>query len=158
MCGWSELAPPLFFSFLTFWCGMCCELVYSASWGFINLKPGSSWAFHLKESSIHGHTLGQTLALMIEHDVILSMLKCYGFDDRFIGWINSILTSSTSSALLNGVLAKKIHRRWEVWGKGCLSRLFFMSLQLISFNMSSTRPAESNSSTTPSCWLMWISW
>jgi hypothetical protein len=40
---------------------------------------------------------------MIEYDAILLMLKHYGFDDCFIGWINSILSSGTSSVLLNGV-------------------------------------------------------
>jgi hypothetical protein len=39
---------------------------------------------------------------MIEHDMILCMLKHYEFDDRFTGWINSILASGTSSVLLNG--------------------------------------------------------
>jgi hypothetical protein len=43
---------------------------------------------------------------MIEHDAILSMLKHYGFDDHFIGWIRSILASGTSSVLLNCVPGK----------------------------------------------------
>ena len=39
----------------------------------------------------------------IEHGVILRILQCKGFDNRWTGWINSILTTGSSSVLLNGV-------------------------------------------------------
>ena len=43
----------------------------------------------------------------IEHNAIIQILKCQGFDDRWIGWIQSIFDTGTSSVLLNGVPGKK---------------------------------------------------
>ena len=39
----------------------------------------------------------------IEHDAILRILRCKGFDVRWNGWISSLLSSGSSSVLLNGV-------------------------------------------------------
>jgi hypothetical protein len=63
---------------------------------------------------------------MIEHVAILFMLKHYGFDDRFIGWIKSIISSNTSSVLLNGVPGKTFHCRRGL--KGPLSPLLYVSM------------------------------
>jgi hypothetical protein len=43
----------------------------------------------------------------IEHEVILQVMKHKGFDEKTIGWIKSILSSGTSSILLNGVPGKQ---------------------------------------------------
>ena len=43
----------------------------------------------------------------IEHQAILKILRCWGFDDRWISWVQSIFSSGTSSVLLNGVPGKK---------------------------------------------------
>jgi hypothetical protein len=42
----------------------------------------------------------------IEHEVILQVMKYKGFDEKTIGWVRSILTSGTSSILLNGLHGK----------------------------------------------------
>jgi hypothetical protein len=43
----------------------------------------------------------------IEHKAILIFLKCWGFDDRWLGWVDSIFSTGFSSVLLNGVPSKK---------------------------------------------------
>jgi hypothetical protein len=43
----------------------------------------------------------------IEHEVILQVMKHKGLDEKTIGWIKSILSSGTSSILLNGVPGKQ---------------------------------------------------
>jgi hypothetical protein len=64
---------------------------------------------------------------MIEHDANLSMLKHYGFDDHFIGWIRSILAFGTSSVLLNCVPGKIYHCR-RCWDK--VTPFTYLSLPL----------------------------
>ena len=44
---------------------------------------------------------------MIEHDATIQILRCWGFDERWIFWVKSIFSSGTSSVLLNGVPGKK---------------------------------------------------
>lgn len=60
----------------------------------------------------------------IEHDAILAMHMHLGFRDRWILWIEFILSSGASAVLLNGVPSKTfLCRRGS--GRGTLSLLFF---------------------------------
>ena len=43
----------------------------------------------------------------MEHEFILKMLKCKGFDDRWCMWIKMLLDSRSSSILLNGIPGKE---------------------------------------------------
>lgn len=95
------------------------KIVHQNQYGFIKSRTiqdclAQSFEFlhqcHQSKREIIILKLDFTKALdMIEHDVILSMLKHYDFDNRFNGWIKSILTSGTSSVLLNGVPGKTSH-------------------------------------------------
>lgn len=42
----------------------------------------------------------------VEHSAIIKMLVVLGFPSRWIDWVQSILSSGSSSVLLNGVLGK----------------------------------------------------
>ena len=42
-----------------------------------------------------------------EHQAILEILKYKDFDERYLGWISSIMSSGTSSVLVNGTPPKK---------------------------------------------------
>lgn len=39
----------------------------------------------------------------IEHSSMMKTMKQMGFDERWLGWINYLVGSGTSSVLLNGV-------------------------------------------------------
>jgi hypothetical protein len=43
----------------------------------------------------------------IEHEALLQIMKCKGFDEIFIRWVRELLSSGTSSVLLNGVPGKQ---------------------------------------------------
>lgn len=45
----------------------------------------------------------------IEHEAILQILKHKGFNEHWISWVSEILSSGTSSVLLNGVPGKQFH-------------------------------------------------
>jgi hypothetical protein len=44
----------------------------------------------------------------IRWDLILDLLQCRGFPSRFRNWITALLTTSSSRALLNGIVKKDI--------------------------------------------------
>ena len=43
----------------------------------------------------------------IEHKAILQILRCKGFDGRWLGWMDCLMSSGTSAVLLNGTPGKK---------------------------------------------------
>jgi hypothetical protein len=58
-------------------------------------------------------------AITIEHQTILKILTCWGFNERWIGWVSTIF----SSVLLNGVPGK-IFLPDEVYAKETCSPLY----------------------------------
>jgi hypothetical protein len=63
----------------------------------------------------------------IEHQAILNILRCWGFDDRWLGWVQSIFSSGFSSVLLNGVPGKKFPCRRGVRQGDPFSPILFVA-------------------------------
>lgn len=62
----------------------------------------------------------------IEHSSMIEIMRHMGFNDRWLGWINIIFGSGTSSVMLNGVPGRQFHCRCGVRQGNPLSPLIFV--------------------------------
>jgi hypothetical protein len=62
----------------------------------------------------------------LEHHVILDIMRCKGFSEKWINWIRNILCSGSSSVLLNGILGKTFNCLRGVRQGDPLSPLLFV--------------------------------
>jgi hypothetical protein len=81
----------------------------------------------------------------IEHDTILKMLQRIGFGETWVGWVQKILDSGTTSVMLNGIPGKQFQCKRGV-RQGDPFPLSFLSWQQTYSNALSTKHAVRGSS------------
>jgi retron-type reverse transcriptase len=62
----------------------------------------------------------------LDHGALLTILKAKGFPDLFLDWVKEVLSSGSSSVLLNGVPSKPFHCKRGVRQGDPLSPLLFV--------------------------------
>ena len=91
----------------------------------------------------------------VEYSAILRMLKQLGFGSRWLGWIGNILSSASTSVLLNGVPGKLSNVK-ELLGRVTLSHLSYSFLHQNCYNMKSIMPSTWVNSPCP--WTTRLAW
>jgi retron-type reverse transcriptase len=92
------------------------DCIHKNQYGFLKartIQDCIAWAFeylyqcHVSKRPINILKLDFAKAFdTIEHEAIIQILRHKGFDDKFLMWVQSILSTGTSSILLNGVPGK----------------------------------------------------
>lgn len=112
------------------------KIVHRNQYGFLRdrtIQDCLAWAF---EYIFQCQNSGKEIVLLkldfakafdtIEHSAMLEIMKNMGFDARWLGWIECIFNSGTSSVLLNGVPGRQFICRRGVRQGDPLSPLIFV--------------------------------
>lgn len=118
------------------------KLMHKNQYGFIrsrSIQDCLTWSFEYLHKCHHSRRRAIVLKLdfekafdIVEHPAILLMLQKLGFPDRYLAWIQSILSSGSSAVLLNGVPGKFFKCKQGVrLGDPLSPLLFVLAMELL---------------------------
>jgi len=111
-------------------------MIHTNQYGFFKnrtIQDSIAWAYEYIYQCQHSKREVIILKLdftkafdIVEHSTILLMMKSQGFSKTWIGWIERILATGSSSILLNGVPGRHFHYHHGVRQGDPLSPLLFV--------------------------------
>lgn len=127
------------------------ELIHKNQYGFIKhrtIQDCLAWSFEFIHQCHQSKREIVTLKLdfakafdIVEHSAILNMLQTLGFPSKWIGWVQTILSSGTSAILLNGVPGKVFYCRRGVRQGDPLSLLFVLAAEILQYIVNGLKEA-----------------
>jgi retron-type reverse transcriptase len=129
---------------------LAMDIIHENQYGFIKgrtIQDCLGWAFEFLHQCHHSRREIIILKIdfekafdLIEHSAVLDMLQAKGFPQKWIMWINELLSSGTSSVLLNGTAGKDFRcirgvRQGDPLSPSCLPLLLTFFNVLLTRNM-----------------------
>lgn len=129
--------------------GVALQVVHDNQYGFVKgktIQDCLGWAFEYLHRCHHSKREIVILKVdfekafdLVEHEFVLAMLRAKGFPLKWVKWIEDLLSSATSSVLVNGTSGKEFKCKKEEYAKVTHFLHSYLQLQQTFFKWQLTR-------------------